>query len=207
VTFDEIVSGVRSEAGIDATPAVVGGWINQRYRTMVAKARWRMAEVVVASTTAGQSSYAVSDDIVDLEGLLVGEQPYDPTGVSTMWGLKSGRQRLGCGGVFAPKFDSSAVESIELYPVPDTDGVAITGLAAMLPPALSGSDEPQIPVDLHEALRDGAIATGLRLEDERIPEADSFEQRFLDGVAELGRRKNSRLSHGPTQIMVAGRHF
>jgi hypothetical protein len=94
-----------------------------------------------------------------------------------------------------------------LYPVPDSSGVAITALASIQPPDLSGSMEPDIPVDLHEGLRDGAISTGLRLEDERIPEADSFEGRFVDATNALARRKNSRLNHGPTQILIKNIHW
>jgi hypothetical protein len=209
VNLGQYVSGVRAEGGIDASEDVVKGWANERLREMVARSKWRMAEINLGATVAGQARYVVADDVVDIEGLMVGSLPYVPVSRQKLWGIKYGDLSVTSGrGVFAPAPDSSGVEAIELYPVPDEAGIAIPALVALEPVTLANnSDEPDIPVDLHGYWRDGGLATGLALMDERLAESDRFEARFEQGVEMLSKRKISRFSHGPTQIQIAGVHF
>ncbi len=209
MNLGQAVAAVRAEGGIDASEEVVKGWVNDRYADMVARARWRMAVVVISVTVEGQARYEVSDDIVDVESLQVGGVGYEPVGAATLFALHRGERQLRAGrGVFSSAGSATGEEQIALYPFPDVSGVGIVGLVAMVPVPLSDdSAVPKIPVDLHGYLRDGVMATGLALMDERLPEADRFEARFEKGVELLGARKYSRLSHGPTQIQVAGIHY
>jgi hypothetical protein len=201
VTLQQLIDAVRTEGGFDVSPEQAKAWILQRYKAMVARAGWRMATVDVAMSVAGESQYTLSDDLVDVRRVLVGGTPYDLISAEEMFDLKSGRRfKTGVGGLFAPAWDADAGKFVEVYPAPDTDGEAISALAAVEPPDIETMESPDIPVDLHEYLVDGAIAVGLARIDERLPEADRFEQRFEDGVEKLRRRRNTRVGSGPQAI-------
>lgn len=207
-TFADLKTAVTTTAGIDTDATTAGVWINERLREAVARAKWNMAEITVGPTVAGTVRYAISDDIIDLDELLVAAVPYQRTSTRSLYRLRTGQlARNTSDGVFAPTFSSAGVESIDLYPAPEESGLAITGLAAMKAVTLTGTETPGIPEDLHPGLRDGAVATGLSLTEERHDSAQVFQARFDAMVAELTRRKNSRIGSGPTQVMVAGIHF
>ncbi len=111
--------------------------------------------------------------------------------------------------MFGPAWTSAGVAQIELYPVPEESGLTIIALAASLPPDLTDTDTttPIIPVDFHRALVEGAVADGLRLIDERIQEAQAFEDRFDAAIEQLRRRKNSRVGQHGQHVLVHGRHW
>lgn len=188
-----------------------GGVFNERYKEMVGRAKWRMAEVTVDTTVTGQSDYPIADDIVDLEELLVGSMPYDRVSTAKLFRLRAGRLRLvnSAGeGVFAPSYDSGAVRSIALYPAPEIAGDAITGLAAVLPPELTSETQvPDVPADIHRHLADGCMATVLGTVDRQFGEAAQLEQSFEQGISLLTARKNSRIGSAPTRIAIAGVDF
>jgi hypothetical protein len=177
---------------------------------MCGRARWLMEELSIGPTVAGQERYAISDSVVDVESLLVGSLPYTRTGAASVYKLKAGLASLQSAvgeGVFAPAFAADGVESVALYPAPATSGDAITALAAVLPTDLSGTQSPSIPEDIQPYLRDGCVADGLRLIDERLSEANDLEARYETGVALLIQRKHSRIGSGPSSFQVKGVHW
>lgn len=207
--FARFKTDLRTLAGVDVDDTVAGQIVNDRYRMMVGRAKWQMQEVDLGATVAGQERYPIGDDIVDLEELLVGGEPYLRVGTRQLYRLKTGRLRLSwdVSGAFAPAFDSDGVESVGLFEVPETAGDALLGFAAVLPTPLSGTQLPVVPEDIHPFLRDGCVADGLRLVDERLGEADNLDARFEQGIILLQQRKNSRVGSGPVQIQVRGVHW
>lgn len=207
MTLDEIVAAVQEQH--DATASQAERWTNERHRRMVAESMWRAIEKPIAATVAGQARYPIEDDLVDLRALKVGDGQYGLASQEQLWALKdpSMPARLTGNGVFAPAFDGTGGAYVELYPVPDVAGTAITGLMAYEPAALAGSDSPIIPVDLHSALLDGVNAEAYVQLDGRWELATPHEQRYEAGIEKLRRRKNSRIGSGPVQAQVQGYHF
>lgn len=211
--FEELVAAVADQGGFDSratgsSTSDIGGWINEAYRKMAVRARWRKAQVELAVTVADQAEYALSDDVLDIiEGITVDGAPYASTGQETLWRLKNGDASVDS-GVWAGDYTDTGAQQIELYPAPDEDGLSIQALALLAPSVLEADgDTPIVPVDFHDAIVDGAIATGLRRIDERLAEADSFEARFREEIETLRRRGNMKLSSGPVRAQVVGYHF
>lgn len=205
LTFSDLIARVRNAVG-DCTEAEAKGWLNDRYRQMVARSRFRMTQTTLGTTNAGQSDYAISADIVDLESLMVGGSVYNSDNPSTLWNLKAGKSRLysHVAGIFVSDPSSTGPSQIELYPAPSTSGVDITGLVALQPSDLvDGTDEPIIPADYREALADGATAIGLAQKDEKLQEADRYETRFWDAVEKLRVKAIGRIGSGPARIRIA----
>lgn len=214
MTFAEMVTAVTVEGGVDTTTGQVTAdqvkdRINARYRQMVATARYRMAQITIGPTVAGQAEYALEDDIVHVDGILVGALPYRRQSQTTLWRLRAGDARLsGRGGIFAPDFAGDGARQVELYPAPTDAGIVITALAALQPVALSGdNDEPIVPLDYQDAIVEGAIADFLTRLDERPDLAGVFEQKFTDKTEFLKRLQKSQLQSGPSQIQVGGYHI
>lgn len=211
-TFDELVEGVGAEGGFDVPAAMRGGWINEVHQKAVAEAQWQMKKLQLGPTVAGTAVYAVPADVADVAGLftlVAGGSPviFDRASIEQLWAVQSGAARFRRAGVFAPAFDESAVAGIELYPVPVVSGVAITALAAMIPPAMVSGGSPVIPLDMHGDLKDGAIALGLLRIDERPDSAALFQQRFDAMVTRLTRRKKSRIGSGSSRMRAARYDF
>jgi hypothetical protein len=210
----QIVDAVVNEGGFDTSStgidrATVAGWVADRYRDLVVRAKWLMAIQTIATTVAQQADYALSDSIVEVEELKVGGMRYSAIGVEEMWDLDAARLELkpGFGGVFAPTYDAAGVTKLSLFPEPVTAGDAIDALV-VLPPADftdSSSFAPAVPTDFHRKLVDGAIAEGLAKIDERLNEATFYEQRWEATVEALARRKRSRVAQPVTTLRVSRR--
>lgn len=206
-----IVTQTISQIGTDTDRATVLSLLNEAYGTQVARARWLREIISIATTTAGTADYALADNVVTLERLRAGAYEFDPVGIDQMWALgTAGGTWNGRSGVYSVDYSSTGSTSITLYPTPDESGVALTGLASVLPDALTDDtgSVPVTPVDSHGSLIDGTAALILLRIDERPDLAAPFQQRF-DGVTEeIRRRKNSRVGTGrPAQMQVAGIHY
>lgn len=205
-TLGEIVDAALSEGGIDATPAQGLVWANDRYRRLVAGAKWRQVFRELGPTVAAQSRYSLADDVVDVLKLRVGQSsPYRLISIDDLWELQSGDSfRSTNRGLFAQAFDGDAeAEAVEIFPVPDTGGDTITGLVAVLPPALDAAGTPKIPEDFHlTGIKAGVIADGLKLLDEQHEEAAVWEQEFADAIERLRKRRVSRVGQGPRAIRL-----
>jgi hypothetical protein len=216
VTFDDITLRVRTQGGFDTSTsniavADVQGWIQERYKALVAESRWRKAEITIGTAVSGDPTYLLPTTVVDLEGLAIAGVPYDPVGVDQLWRLRNNQLALerGSNGVFGLEPLADGTQQVSLYPTPGSDqnGQAIIGLAALFPDPLVSGASPIVPDDSHEALVWGAIATGLATIEERLDSAGYFETQFATAIEKLKRRTNSRVNTGPTQILIKGFHW
>lgn len=202
MTVAEMIAKVQSEAGIDADDATVRGWILDRIRRMIAAAQSRRELVAMATTTVGDATYPVPDDIVDIRTLWVDNSRYARQSIEEVVELQQGRAQLhGADGAWAPQYGGDASEGVTIWPTPDRSGDAIEALAAVLPPDTADGAEPPIPEDLQHGVWEGAIADGLSLMDED-PAAAEWEARFLSAVEQLMQRHTSKYGSGPGQIRV-----
>lgn len=210
----EIITAVLDDGGFDVSRAKALEWLNQRQRRMIAETRWRLAEQQIATTVAKQAAYDIPADLVDMDSLWIvaaadaKQTWYERTGERTMRKLNAKQVSWGGQPAFAPFFKADGTAQIQLYPAPALTGDSIMALTAAEPLDITddtvAAHGPVIPVDLHQYLRDGAIATGYALIEERGDTASYFEQQFTTGVELLHRRKNSRIGSGPSQMKVAG---
>lgn len=212
-----LIDAIIAEGGLDVSRTQALQWLNDRYREMVARSKWRMAELQLFTTVAGQAGYNLADDVIDVDSLLVadpadstGYAPYSRVSARDIFALRNGQSRMrGRGGVFAPQFSATGTQQLQLYPVPTVGGLVVTALVALQPGALADTTAsvPIVPEDYHPSLRDAAVAVGLRLFEERLDLAVAHEQAFENKIEELRRRKNSRIGSGPSQMAVAGFHY
>lgn len=208
MTLDELVAGVLGQGGFDVDPAMATSWLNEMYKTAVARSKWREETTSLGSTVVGQAQYDIPESVVDIVAITLdagaGLSDWQRIGTTDLWDVKTGRQFLrGTGGVFAPAFGPNGEKRVELYPVPTIAGTAITALVAVQAIAMvSGSDVPILPEDMHGALMDGAIALGLRRMDERSDSASVPADVYGGMVLELSRRKNSRVGSRPSRMRL-----
>ncbi len=202
MTWQQIILAVKNEGGFDVSDAQVQQWLLSRARTLNAEAKWMVAPATIGTTVVGQGTYAVSDDLVDLEALFVDGQPYELTSQTQMDQLKAGRLSTR-DRAFAPSWTNEGVPSVILWPVPDTAGLPITCRQVVTYPEPNWATEsPRFPRDFDEALINGAVARGLALLDERIADADRFEVLFQAAIPKLRLRRNSRIGKGSIRIAM-----
>lgn len=198
MTVDEMVA--RLQAMFDISSATALAYINERHRRMVTEAMWRAATSDISTTTAGQANYDLPANVVDVKRVRIdhptnGVRIYDPVGIEALWDIDRGQGTLVGQGVFAEDWTSSGTAQIRLYPVPDTTGLAIKGLVALLPGDLAAGagQSPIVPAEFHPAILDGTIADGYREQESNPQLAERHEQLFIEGVEKLRRRKNTRV--------------
>lgn len=210
----DLITAVLAEGGFDVTRAQALTWLNERLKQAVAESGWRRAQQQLGPIIAGQQTYAFDNvNVVTVEELEVGSSPYERAGERDLWDLQAGRRWVvGPGGVFVPSQDASGTVSIALWPIPTTQqaGQAITALVTLEPVVLTDdpSVAPTIPLEFHEALISGAIATGLARIDGDLQGAQAWQQQFDDMVQKLIKRGNARIGGSrPVQIKIAGIHW
>lgn len=188
------------------TPVEAKARINQAHKRMVAESEFIKARVTIAESVTGQATYELDPDIVQLLSLRVDGRGYDRKAIDELDDLSSSDAwPVGRGSVrfFAPDFSIAGLAEVSVYPVPTSDGLAITGRAIMLPPDLvNDTDYPSLPADYHEDLVDGAQATVLRRDDERLPDADALEQRFVERIRQLRGRQLRRVGSGNARLQI-----
>ena len=207
----EIVAAVTAQAGVDATAATVLSWINEAYRSAVAKSQYRMTEYAFGNTVANQQTYAIPDEVVDIRDVTVGGVPYEATDTRSIYRLNQGTMNNNAehGGYFAQDWSSAGALLLVLYPTPDTSGAAISGLVATQPAALDGTSgtSPILPIDTHEELVDLAALLGQARQDNDAAAAQAYQAGVDALAATLSTRKNSRAGSGSVQIRVRGVHY
>jgi hypothetical protein len=191
MTVAEMIAAVKLV--VDEEDAVIRGWVLDRIRRMVANAKWRRLERNLGPTVAGDATYTVADDVVDVLNLWVGGHNYAPVTQDEMVELEGARAWIrGARGAWAPLYGTDASQGIKLWPTPSTAGDAITAIVAVLPPTTADGSAPPIPEDLHHHIWRGAIADGLAVGDED-PQAAKWEAEYREGEEILKARANSRL--------------
>lgn len=216
----EMVTAVKSQGGFDSTSsatsdAVILSWLNARYFELCAESAYSQAQREFGPTVAGQAEYALPDDVVRVKSLRVnGSRPWIPLKLDDVWDLEAGAAQftMGAVGGFAESFSETGtilaegVPYVTLFPVPEEAGQTIKALCIVRPTPLSASDDtpPRLPDDFHEYVVEGAIAMGLRRDDEREDGAAPYEARFKEAIQRLAARQRKRVGRGPIQARVSG---
>lgn len=199
MNFDQLVD--RLTAQFDATRATIELIVNERQRDMVIRARWLKAKRVLATTTSGTNTYVLPADVSSVEDVQVGSSFYDPSGLNDI-------ERRTSGFWFAQTGDTNGVARVQLYPVPDATGTAITATAILSPSTIAygSSAALTVPQEVHRHLHAGCRAElYVELED-REDLAASQEQVFEVGVVKL-RSLSKRVRPGVSRVAVHGYDF
>lgn len=202
MTFEQLVDRLMSLHDCGQQRAV--DVANERIARMAEESRAVRATVNLGSTVAGQTGYAVTDEIVQVfrvkAAYTAGTTLYQGTeSRDALEDLQLGLATVsGCGQghwyVFDPDSDDSAATSdLFLWPAPEESGVAITGRCAVIPDALSYTSGTALPFprSLHDDLLAGCRAT-LLSEESRQDEAVGYESQFAAGVRKLEARERAR---------------
>jgi len=216
MNLGQMIDAVITQGGFDSTTGAasrdaVAGWINDRYRDLLAQTGWQKATVELGPTVAGQSTYVIPDAVNDVRKVLVDGNEYVRASAEELFEARANSGYVSGGfGAFAPGYVASGAAVIDLFPTPTEAGKSIQALAATAAVAMSAeTDSPVIPEDLQQGLIDGAIATGLRRIYERHDDAAAYEARYDNPagggtVQRLKRRANSRVGSGPQKVRVWG---
>jgi hypothetical protein len=212
----QLVAKVVTEGGFDTaasdtTSDTVLSWINEMYREMVVSAEWLRSERQLGVTVVGQDLYDLADDVIRISKVAVnGDSSWKIVAAEELLDLKwQGDVALwSAPGVVAQVYDeASSKQKVQLWPAPQVAGYAIQVLASILPAALTTTPDttPLLPVDVHEAVADGAIGLGRLRVDEREDLAAPYMQKFQAAVGKLVKRRRSRIQDGAWQAGVGGR--
>jgi hypothetical protein len=188
---------------VDEDDDVIRGWLLDRIRRMVAESKWRKITRELGPTVAGDYTYTVDDDVVDVLNLWVDGNNYASVTLDEFAELTAGRSWVrGAKGAFSSLYAVGAEQGFVLWPTPDTAGETILAVVAVLPPDTTDGEEPPLPADLHHHVWRGAIADGLGVGDED-PQAAKWESEYREGVELLKARANSRLKKRTGRIRVS----
>jgi hypothetical protein len=203
VQFSDLVSRLRVMSPMTEPEAKAR--LNQVHKRMVVDAEALTQSIPIAETVADQSVYELDPDIAQLLNVRIDGKRYVRKSVDEIEDLEASEaysrgfpQRY-----FAPEFSGAGAGELRVYPTPTSAGLAITARAVMLPPDLvNDTDYPSLPSDFHEDLVDGAMATVLMRDDERLSDAFALEQRFERRIKELRGRMTRRVGSGPARIKL-----
>lgn len=206
MTLDDMQSTLSSM--FDVSSSTAQGYVQEAYRRAVADSKWLTSSVTIATTTAGDATYPLPANLVQLDSLFVDGVEYGRVGEFDIGDLNAAKVFLSQpGGVYGYTADSSGADQLQLYPTPTTSGLTITGKGVLVPADLvtgSGAgSSPVFPIDLHSVVLDGAIAIAYQRQDERPDMAAVHEARFQEGVQKLRARRISRVrGRGPFQARI-----
>jgi hypothetical protein len=187
---------------VDEDDDVIRGWLLDRIRRMIAESKWRKVAREIGPTVAGEYTYTVDDDVVDVANLWIGGHNYAPVNLDEFAELTAGRSWVrGARGAFGPLFAIGAEQGFVIWPTPETGGDSILAILAVLPPDTTDGEEPPIPADLQHHIWRGAIADGLGVGDED-PQAAKWEAEYREGVDLLTERARSRLKKSKGRVRV-----
>jgi hypothetical protein len=200
MNYVDLIADVRAQ--VDVTDDEAYAWLLDRARVMNAESQWLLTEFnIPASTggTTGQWEYELPDDLLKTEAVAVNGIPFRR---ATLAQMDDARARVSTRRIYSDAVDPVLTKRLlALWPPPEGSDVQIV-LRYLRDVPDDRAGMPPFPLDLHSALADGAIATGLARMDERFDSAGYFEARFTDAVARLKRRRSSRVGRGGTRIRV-----
>jgi hypothetical protein len=196
MTWAELIVAVRAQ--LDVTDDEAYGWLLDRARVMNAESDWLLDTMNVPSTAASMS-YVLPADTLKVEAVSVGGYPYRR---STLAQLDVAKASSSSRCIYADTTSEiDGFPAVELWPPIGVDGTPITVRRLQdVPDDRAGS--PPFPVDIHNALADGAIGMGMARMDERFDSAGYFDARFSDATQRLRRRRHSRVGRGGTPIRL-----
>lgn len=203
---DDVDALVAEVQGIvDLSPAAALRALNRRHRQMVARGHSLQASISFGVTVAGDLSYAfpASPQVIELREVYVDGVPFGKVKRNDWYSYSQGVFVWeGPTGLWFAEEDGDLI----LTPPPTTAGLAIVGLAVVMPDDLVAGQPVtalKVDTDFFDALVNGAAATELL----RIGEGDpaSLEATFTAACEELRARVRRRMrGSGPTQIRVQG---
>lgn len=205
VDFGTLVSRLQAQSAISSAEAQAR--INQAYRRMAAESYAIREKVAIGDTVVGTSVYDIPADVVQIISLRVNGLRYERKSSEEIDDLaESEAYVVGYPARFySPEFTSSGTSQVYIWPSPTTV-VPITARAAVLPADMTdtteGGEYPKLPIDFHEDLVDGALATVLLRDDERLSDSFALEDRFQQRIAELRGRVTSRVGGGVARIKL-----
>jgi hypothetical protein len=199
-TWVDLIADVRAQ--IDVTDDQAYVWLLERARVMNAEASWLLTEVSIPAITGGANGeweYQLPDDIVRTEALIINGVPFRR---ATLAQMDDARACSSIQPIYSDAVDPVLKsQMLAIWPPPDGTAVEII-LRYLRDVADDRTGAPPFPNDLHSAIADGAIATGLARMDERFDSAGYFEARFTDATSRLKARRHSRAGRGGTRIRV-----
>jgi hypothetical protein len=194
-TYADLIVEVRAQ--IDASDDIIFGWLLDRSRVLNAEAAWLLRTAGVSID--GTRSYLLPADCVWVEAVLLGNTPYQRSTMHQLDSIYNGGV-VPPVGVYADSADEGGQPLLQIYP--DTTGILTVRYVGDVP------DDRTIPApfppDFDAALVEGAIAIGLARMDERFDSAGYFDERFVNAIARLKRRRHGHVGRGATKIRVFG---
>jgi hypothetical protein len=189
---------VEVRAQIDASDDVIFGWLMDRSRVLNAEAAWLLKTQTVTADGVSRA-YPLPLDAIWIEAVTLGGTPLQR---STMHAL-DGWYATGTAspfGLYADGADDTGTPLLQIYP--DVAGDLSVRYVGDVPENRAASSP--FPPDFDEALVEGAIAMGLARMDERFDSAGYFDERFVNAVGRLKRRRHGHVGRGATKIRVFG---
>lgn len=209
-TIADVVEEITSAkgAGFDVGDVKAERVAQRAVKRLAAASHWIKAELELGPTAAGQPNYLLPDKVVRLFALAVGANtPYGRRDIRVLWDVRAGREELVGeeGGIFAERFDASGtVKSFDIFPTPEEGGLAILGLASIVPADLLPGQILPFPEQHRGAILDFARAELYEQTDENKAMSESYERRALSTGEGLFLLANARTGSGPWRIPVAG---
>lgn len=202
----DLVDGVLSEGGFDATPAQALRWLSARHGRMVVRARCFRKTVSVGPTVALQQEYALPPELRGIFSVAVAGVPYGEARHGDIAAQAQSRLWLcGTGGVVTGEEDTDGLGTLALIPPPGA-GLDVTVRGFFWPSALLTADDTTLktPEEYDDPLIAGGIATGYRRLLARPDLAGPFETDYANGCEELRLDTKRRYKQqGPAQIRLA----
>jgi hypothetical protein len=212
VTFDEIVSEVKSRLNLTSTEATtrVGQFVNSRYRRLTSSVGVQTSRrtTSTANTVAGNPRVTFSLEKVERVYLtasgkarVLSERSYDEWRTSVVHAPSSGDPLT-----YAIETTGASTVTIVLDPTPSgTETLSADGLQNAS--TLSGSSVPNFPADFHDALVFGAMADELRKMEkpDLAAEAEAqYEARVADLRYFLAKSGYLSITQGPRSGLTRG---
>jgi hypothetical protein len=198
MNYAALIGEVRAQ--LDVTDDEAYAWLLDRARVLNAESMWLLTEVALGAPVTAASEYQLPGDLIKTEAVVIGGVPYRR---ATLAQMDDARAVASARRIYSDAVDPVVQGGmLAIWPPPQSTVQIVLRYLREVPDDRAG--EPPFPVDLHSAIADGAIATGLARMDERFDSAAYFEARFTDAVARLKRRRSSRAGRGGTRIRVVG---
>lgn len=210
-TFDELVARLRSPeaGGFGITTTRGGELVLQAIRRLAVVSEWLTDEREIGPTVVDQFLYDLDDDVIDVKGLMIdGDPKYQRVSTTEAWDLAAGVIPIEArfSGSYSPRI-SAGNKKVGISPIPDTAGLSIVALVAIIPDDISGSEVPPFPDDAEDSISRFARAMAYEEVDEDFATADAVEAKALAYAGELHSRGTARVGSGLIQAGIWGTHF
>jgi len=150
VLVSEAIAELRNIDALDLTDSEATQLLNEANVELCVRSRWTVATVDMGPTVAGQETYPLPDEIVELREVYVANAPYSNTDQNTIRRINIGELSMRSYGLWWTSFDGAGAQGLSLYPIPSS-AVSLEVLSVVSPPALAADDPFTVPADFHRA--------------------------------------------------------